>query len=179
MEVPLFRNKRLQKAQSNTNVELVETPWNRLNKRQKSSVEDRNSIRVVAGGTGKTAVLTARVAFLISELSVNPYHILTLTFTNRAAREMHRINEIVGDESVSSQITMGTFHATCLSILRKDIEKISFLMATPICLEIPTGLGSECMMNTTQRKQCLPLLKFWAGKDQSILLASIIQRFQH
>ena len=118
------------KRNCNTNIKLVEAPWNRLNERQKLSVEDRNSkaIRVVAGpGTGKTAVLTARVAYLISEMKVDPYHILTLTFTNRAAREMrHRINEIVGDESVSSQITMGTFHATCLSILRKDIEKISF-----------------------------------------------------
>jgi len=115
---------------NSSGIKLVEKPWNRLNEKQRKSVEDRTShaIRVVAGpGTGKTAVLTARVAFLISELNVNPSNILTLTFTNRAAREMrHRINEIVGNESISSQITMGTFHATCLWILRKDIEGIKF-----------------------------------------------------
>ena len=125
-----YRNKNSSNNSNGGKIQLVETPWNRLNERQKESVEDKssNAIRVVAGpGTGKTAVLTARVAFLISELNINPFHILTLTFTNRAAREMrHRINEIVGNESVSSQITMGTFHATCLWILRKDIEGIVF-----------------------------------------------------
>ena len=53
----------------------------------------------------------------------------------------HRINEIVGDESVSSQITMGTFHATCLSILRKDIEKISFADGHTDLFRNPYRLG--------------------------------------
>ena len=169
------------KPRNNTSVELVETPWNRLNEKQKLSVEDRNSkaIRVVAGpGTGKTAVLTARVAFLISKLSVDPYHIW-LNFYKRAAREMrHRINEIVGDESVSSQITMGTFHATCLSILRKDIEKISFADGHTGGIEIPTGLGRGIWWIRLNEAMS-SIIKTLGGKDQSILLVSIIQQFQH
>ena len=139
----LFRNKRLQKAQEQYNVELVETPWNRLNERQKFPLKTET---VKPSGSSQAPELAnsgVDCTVLISKLSVDPYHILTLTFTNRAAREMrHRINEIVGDESVSSQITMGTFHATCLSILRKDIEKISFADGHTGGYRNPTGLGS-------------------------------------
>jgi hypothetical protein len=106
-----------------------------LNERQRAAVLHQGSdpVRVVAGpGTGKTAVLTSRVAALISRFGVEPKHILTLTFTNRASREMRsRIVDLVGSPAVAEQISMGTFHATCLSLLRSTIQLVP-VRPTPI-----------------------------------------------
>lgn len=97
----------------------------KMNAAQSAAVTDAHNaaIRVHAGpGTGKTAVLTARVAHLISNLDVAPQHILTLTFTNRAAREMRkRISSTVGPAK-AERVTMGTFHSVCLYMLRRDIN---------------------------------------------------------
>ena len=81
------------------------------------------AVRVVAGpGTGKTRVLTTRVAQLVLERNVRPYEILAITHTNRAAREIQeRIREDLG-QGPAEQIYTGTFHRTCLNILRQDIE---------------------------------------------------------
>lgn len=83
-------------------------------------------IRVVAGpGTGKTAVLTTRVATLIERFGVPPKNILALTFTNRAALEMRsRIVDLVASPHAAEQISMGTFHAICLGLLRNNIHKV-------------------------------------------------------
>ena len=103
-----------------------------LNTNQTKAVlhnDPTTAVRVVAGpGTGKTAVLTTRVACLISKFDIPPKNILTLTFTNRAAREMReRIVDLVRSPSIAEQITMGTFHATCLSLLRTTIHKVGVL----------------------------------------------------
>jgi len=69
--------------------------------------------------------LTQRIAYLISNQGVRPYHILAVTFTNKAAREMEsRVAELVGNET--SGLTLGTFHATCARILRREAEYLPF-----------------------------------------------------
>jgi DNA helicase-2/ATP-dependent DNA helicase PcrA len=98
-----------------------------LNQQQREAVlHTEGQLLILAGaGSGKTKVLTHRVAYLIKEKGVYPGNILAITFTNKAAREMkERIQKLLGD--ISENIWVSTFHSTCVRILRRDIEKIGF-----------------------------------------------------
>lgn len=98
-----------------------------LNPEQYNAViHNKGPLLILAGaGSGKTRVLTYRIAHLIEEEGVNPWNILALTFTNKAAGEMRsRVDDIVGYGSES--IWVSTFHSTCVRILRKYIEHIGF-----------------------------------------------------
>ncbi len=98
-----------------------------LNDKQKEAVHaTEGPCLVIAGaGSGKTKVLTHKIAYLISEKNVKPYNILAITFTNKAASEMkQRVEKIVGD--VAQEMWMGTFHSICVRILRRFIDRIGF-----------------------------------------------------
>ena len=81
---------------------------------------------VIAGaGSGKTKVLTHKIAYLIGEKGAKPWDILAITFTNKAANEMkQRITDLIGDDA--KDIWMGTFHSICVRILRRFIDRIGF-----------------------------------------------------
>lgn len=98
-----------------------------LNSSQREAVEfvDGPSLIIAGAGSGKTRVLTYKIAYLL-EKGLPPYHILALTFTNKAAREMKsRIADIVGEKK-SRQLWMGTFHSIFSRILRIEAEHIGF-----------------------------------------------------
>ncbi len=81
---------------------------------------------VIAGaGSGKTKVLTHKIAYLMNEKNVKPWNILAITFTNKAAKEMkERVEKLVGE--ASNDMWIGTFHSICVRILRKYIDRIGF-----------------------------------------------------
>ena len=101
--------------------------YDTLNEQQREAVfHTEGPLLILAGaGSGKTRVLTYRMAYLVGELGVNPWHLLAITFTNKAAGEMReRVDRIVGYGSES--IWVSTFHSTCVRILRRYIDLIGY-----------------------------------------------------
>ncbi|GAK31098.1 ATP-dependent DNA helicase PcrA [Weissella oryzae SG25] len=99
-----------------------------MNERQAEAVmTTEGPLLIMAGaGSGKTRVLTHRVAHLIDDLDVRPWRILAITFTNKAAREMkERIAQLVGDETADA-VWVSTFHALAVRILRRDIDRLGY-----------------------------------------------------
>ncbi|MDR0271198.1 DNA helicase PcrA [Paenibacillus sp.] len=99
----------------------------KLNPPQQQAVEATDGpLLIMAGaGSGKTRVLTHRIAYLIATRKAPPWGILAITFTNKAAREMQeRVTKLVGNEG--RDIWVSTFHSMCVRILRKDIDRIGF-----------------------------------------------------
>ena len=98
-----------------------------LNDKQKEAVlQTQGPCLIIAGaGSGKTRVLTHKIAYLIEEKKVHPWNILAITFTNKAANEMKkRVEDLVGN--AVNDMWIGTFHSICVRILRKFIDRIGF-----------------------------------------------------
>lgn len=99
-----------------------------MNKQQKRAVEAvEGRVLILAGaGSGKTRVLTHRIAHLIGKLGIHPQAILGLTFTNKAASEMRQRMGALIDEKLAKDVTLVTFHSFCLQILRCHIERLGY-----------------------------------------------------
>jgi DNA helicase-2/ATP-dependent DNA helicase PcrA len=98
-----------------------------MNPRQKEAVlHTEGPLLVMAGaGSGKTRVLTHRIAYLIEEKDVNPWNILAITFTNKAAKEMkERVGKLL--EKGGEDVWVSTFHSMCVRILRRDVDQIGY-----------------------------------------------------
>ena len=109
-----------------------------LNDQQKAAIQaTEGPVLVLAGpGSGKTRVLTRRIAYLIEEKKIDPWHVLAVTFTNKAAKEMgDRVEELIGHHFPPpgegrrrslGGLTIGTFHAVCARVLRVEVEAAGF-----------------------------------------------------
>ena len=98
-----------------------------LNDKQREAVEyvDGPALVLAGAGSGKTRVLTYKIAYLISKEIVKPYEILAITFTNKAAREMkERTANLLGP--VANDVWLGTFHSICIRILKREIERLGY-----------------------------------------------------
>ena len=135
-----------------------------LNQKQKESVTHHTgSLLVKAGpGTGKTTVITRRIAYLIREHSVNPQNILAITFTDKASQVMRdRLSdEGLIEEYKSTQVKVFTFHAFCQTVLREHAQKIGLDKNFMVCNdEIREEILTECLhelklinLNTVSRR---------------------------
>jgi len=100
---------------------------NKLNEMQHRAVTTTDgAILILAGaGSGKTRVITNKIAYLIEEKNVNPYNILAITFTNKAAKEMlSRVEEMIGEDS--RRVWISTFHAFCSKVLRIEAHHLDY-----------------------------------------------------
>jgi DNA helicase-2/ATP-dependent DNA helicase PcrA len=97
-----------------------------LNPEQRAAVETTDGpLLILAGaGSGKTRVITSRIAWLIQEKAIAPDSILAVTFTNKAAKEMgERVDKLLGHSSMAKPL-IATFHSLCVRMLRRDIEAL-------------------------------------------------------
>jgi DNA helicase-2/ATP-dependent DNA helicase PcrA len=142
-----------------------------LNPQQRLAVETTDGpLLVLAGaGSGKTSVLTRRIAYIIQEKQVDPWNLLAITFTNKAAREMNeRVVNLVGKRA--GDIWMGTFHSICVKILRREAERLGF---TPTF----TILDSEDQV--TMVKQCMIDLHYDMNEYEPELIHHRISQFKN
>ncbi len=99
-----------------------------LNERQREAVTSTEGpLLIFAGaGSGKTRVITVRIAYLIAERNVAPHYILAVTFTNKAAQEMRgRVEKLLAGSRLQSAPLVSTFHSLCVRVLRRDIEQLA------------------------------------------------------
>ena len=155
-----------------------------LNGAQKDAVisTEGPSLVIAGAGSGKTRVLTYRIAHLLSQ-GVAPWHILALTFTNKAAREMkERIGSIVGKDT-ANRLWMGTFHSIFARILRVEAQHLQFpssftIYDTTDSKSLIKGILKEMQITEKEYKPGLILSRISAAKNDLVLPAAYA-RDQH
>ena len=146
-----------------------------LNDRQKEAVmATEGPVLILAGaGSGKTRVLTHRIAYLIEECGVNPRSIMAITFTNKAAGEMReRVNDMVGFGAES--IWISTFHSSCVRILRRFADRIGYdnaftIYDTDDSKSVMKDVCKRLQIDTKQLKERTILGAISAAKNEGIL----------
>ncbi len=135
----------------------------KLNPQQREAVETTaGPVLILAGaGSGKTRVITYRIAYLIEHLGVMPESILAMTFTNKAAAEMgERVEKLVGGLSVAKPV-ISTFHSFCVRVLRRDIE----------AMQIPSAVPGQPPIGHTRK------FVIYDESDMQSVVKSIMRRF--
>lgn len=152
---------------------------NNMNAMQRKAIlKTEGPLLLLAGaGSGKTRVLTHRIAYLI-KTGVNPYNIIAITFTNKAAKEMReRVNALV---SCGSQVWVSTFHSTCVRILRREIQKLGYDSSFTIYdMDDSQKLLKTCMKELDINEKLLPLKsiasKIGSQKDELISAEAFVK----
>lgn len=148
--------------------------YDALNEQQKKGVfTTEGPVLILAGaGSGKTSVLTRRIAYLIEGLGVDGWSIMAITFTNKAAGEMRsRVDDIVGHGS--EQIWVSTFHSTCVRILRRHIDRLGFdksftIYDTDDSKSVMKEVCKKLEIDTKQLKERTILSAISSAKDSLI-----------
>jgi len=163
-----------------------------LNDPQRSAVTTtQGPLLILAGaGTGKTRVITARAAYLIAQ-GVNPENILAVTFTNKAATEMRERLKTMVDPDKARKVTMSTFHALCLRILRTGIDRLGYKNNFTIYDEgdqlglikkiITRTAAQDEKLDPNQAKNLISKAKnngWSAPADEKTLLSAVFARYQ-
>ncbi|MBB3114209.1 DNA helicase-2/ATP-dependent DNA helicase PcrA [Paenibacillus phyllosphaerae] len=150
----------------------IEQAVQRLNPQQREAVlATEGPLLIMAGaGSGKTRVLTHRIAYLIEKRRVAPWSILAITFTNKAAREMQeRVSSLVGPSG--QDIWVSTFHSMCVRILRRDISRIGFSQSFSILdsadqLSVIRNIMKEMNIDTKKFEPKAVQAKMSAAKNE-------------
>lgn len=148
--------------------------YDSLNKEQKEAVltVDGPLLLLAGAGSGKTRVLTHRIAYMIDEMGINPWNILAITFTNKAAEEMReRVDRIVGFGA--DQVWVSTFHSACVRILRRYIDKLGYenrftIYDTDDQKTVMKEICKRLQIDTKQLKEKQILSAISSAKDELI-----------
>lgn len=156
-----------------------------LNKEQyEGAITVDGQVLILAGaGSGKTRVLTYRMAHMIEDLEIKPWSILAITFTNKAAKEMkERVESLVGEKA--NEMWISTFHSTCVRILRREIDKLGYKSSFTIYdTSDQKTLLKECMkaLNINDKDITLQEImgKIGRAKDNMRTPESYMREFEH
>lgn len=156
---------------------------NQLNEPQREAVlNTEGPLLVLAGaGSGKTRVLTYRIAHMIEDCNVAPWNILAITFTNKAAKEMaERVEALIG--SAANDMWVRTFHSACVRILRKDIERLGYSRSFNIIdSDDQKSLVKECLKELGISEEEFPaktvMNEISSAKDKLLLPDEYIKQY--
>ena len=153
-------------------------------KQYEAVVNTEGPCLVIAGaGSGKTKVLTHKIAYLIENQDIKPWNILAITFTNKAAKEMkERVESLVGEKA--NEMWISTFHSTCVRILRREIDKLGYKSSFTIYdTSDQKTLLKECMkaLNINDKDITLQEImgKIGRAKDNMRTPESYMREFEH